>query len=46
MASSIPTLGDDTEGVILEDRAAADTTQKALLHATIKTYDSDFRGGL
>lgn len=46
MASCIPTLGDDTEGVILQDRAAADTTQKALLYATVKTYNRDFRGGL
>ena len=46
MAPSILTLGDDAEGVILQDRTAADTPQKTLLHATVKTYNRDFRGRL
>lgn len=46
MASSITTFGDDAEGVILQERAAADTPQKTLLHATVKTYNRDFRGRL
>lgn len=46
MAWSFWTLGDDTEGMVFQDGAAADTTKKTLLHATVKTYNRNLRGGL
>lgn len=38
---SVAALADDTEGVVLHDRCAADASEEALLHASFELQDGD-----
>jgi hypothetical protein len=41
-----PALADDSKGVVLHDRGAADSAEKTLLHPAVETKNSDFGGRL
>lgn len=43
MIRGFPALADNSKGVVLHDRGAADPAQEALLHPALETEDGGFR---